>query len=311
VPARDAATWVAGIGSQYYVAPNIAYLTANTANATLDVYWPRPTGASTPVPTVVYFHGGGWTGGEKSVAVLRLLPYLEMGWAAVNVDYRLTVAPAAVEDCRCALRWVIRNAGKYNFDVNALVMTGDSSGSHLALTTGMLPASAWLDGPCSGPGDLNVELNVAAIVNWYGVTDVVDVIEGVNRQTYAERWLAGLPDARSVARRVSPLQYVRTGLPPIFSVHGDADSVAPYSHAVRLHKALDDAKVPNQLLTIRGGGHGGFSGAESVRIYAALREFLTRHGLATRLGTEEAYVQTIGNDGSGPPVPPAGVVEQP
>ena len=52
----------------------------------------------------------------------------------------------AVEDCRCALRWVIRNAAKYNLDVNKLVVTGESAGSHLALTTGMLPASAGLDG---------------------------------------------------------------------------------------------------------------------------------------------------------------------
>src|SRR5438477_2170677 len=46
-------------------------------------------------------------------------PYLEMGWAVVNVEYRLaraSLAPAAVEDCRCALRWVIKNAKDYNFD---------------------------------------------------------------------------------------------------------------------------------------------------------------------------------------------------
>src|SRR5438477_8117682 len=102
-------------------------------------------------------------------------PYLEMGWAVVNVEYRLaraSLAPAAVEDCRCALRWVIKNAKDYNFDINRIVVTGHSAGGHLALTTGMLPASAGLDRECHGPE----ELKVAAIINWYGITDVNDLL---------------------------------------------------------------------------------------------------------------------------------------
>ena len=123
-------------------------------------------------------------------------------------------------------------------------------------------------------------MKVAAIVNWYGVTDVVDVLEGANQQGFAVRWLGGRPNRKEVARRVSPLQYVRAGLPPILTIHGDADLVAPYSHAVRLHKALDDAKVPNQLLTIPGGTHGGFKRDEFIRSYATIREFLKKHGIA-------------------------------
>jgi acetyl esterase/lipase len=270
----DATTWVADLASRYGVTPNIAYLAGN--QATLDVYAPRNAGATAPVPAVIYFHGGGWTGGDKAVALLRALPYLEMGWAVVNVNYRLGLAPAAVEDCRCALRWVIRNATKYHVDVNKLVVTGDSAGSHLALTTGMLPESAGLDRQCPG----RVELKVAAIVNWYGVTDVADLLDGANQQPYAVRWLSGVPDRDKVARRVSPLEYVRAGLPPILTVHGEADSIAPYSHAVRLHKALDAVKVPNQLLTIPGGDHGSFTRDDFIRIYATIREFLNKHGVA-------------------------------
>ncbi|MCG3121007.1 MAG: Acetyl esterase [bacterium] len=275
--APDAATWVAEIGARYYVVPNLTYLAADNYEAKLDVYVSRSASATAPVPTVIFIHGGGWEGGDKNAMVLRLLPYLEMGWSAVNVNYRAgpATAPAAVEDCRCALRWVIRNAQKYNFDVNKLIVTGESAGSHLALTTGMLPASAGLDGECSGAE----ELKVAAIINWYGVTDVVDVFEGANQQGFAVRWLSGLPNPKELAQRVSPLQYVRPGLPVILTIHGDADQVAPYSHAVRLHQALDDAKVPNQLLTIPGGTHGGFKRDEFIMIYATIREFLQKHGI--------------------------------
>ena len=273
--APDAATWVADLSTRYAITPNVNYLTPENNEARLDVYMRRSASAAAPVPTIIYFHGGGWTGGDKTVGQLRLLPYLEMGWSAVNVNYRLGLAPTAVEDSRCALRWVIRNARKYNFDVSRLVVTGDSAGSHLSLTTGMLPASAGLDGTCEG----TEVLKVAAIVNWYGVTDVVDVIEGPNQQPYAQRWLGERPDRKDIARRLSPLAYVRAGLPPILTIHGDADRIAPYSHAVRLHKALDDAKVPNQLLTIPGGDHGSFKRDEFIRIYATIREFLLKQGI--------------------------------
>jgi transposase-like protein len=63
----------------------------------------------------------------------------------------------------------------------------------------------------------------------------------------------------SVAKCVSPLTYVRKGLPPILTIHGDNDQLASYSHAVRLHEALAKAGVINQLLTIPWGRHGGFT----------------------------------------------------
>ena len=78
---------------------------------------------------------------------------------------------------------------------------------------------------------------------------------------------------------MSPLTYVRQGIPPILTIHGDEDSIVPHAHAVRLHEALDRAGVPNRLLTIEGGGHGGFSLEENLHIYATIRSFLDSHGL--------------------------------
>ena len=168
----------------------------------------------------MYFHGGGWVGGNKDANVLRLLPYLEMGWSVVNVSYRLgrvSLAPAAVEDCLCALRWVIQNAEEYNFDTSRIVVTGNSAGGHLALTTGMVPASAGLDRQCPG----NEPLEVAAVINWYGITDVGDLLEGPNERTYAVEWMGSMSDRLEIARQVSPLTYVRAG----FATHLDDSTV--------------------------------------------------------------------------------------
>lgn len=261
---------------RYRISPNITYLTANGFDAKLDVYQ-----FQTPKPnaTLVYIHGGGWQSGySKEQYVHWLLPFLHMGWNIVNVEYRssaVSLAPAAVEDCLCALRWVYRNARQYNIDTTRLVTMGHSAGGHLALTTGMTPTSAELDRQCPGTEDLRV----AAIVNWFGITDVADLLDGPNTKTYAVKWFSSLPNRREAARRVSPLTYVRPGLPGIITIHGDADGTVPYSHAVQLHEALNKAKVNNELITIKGGKHGGFGGKLTQDAYAAILDFLSKLNL--------------------------------
>jgi acetyl esterase/lipase len=276
--------WTAWLANDVRVVNNITYLTASNWEAKLDVYVPRSAG---PHPTVLQFHGGGWVGGSREGVLLRALPLLEMGFAVVNVSYRLgrvAPAPAAVEDCLCALRWVIRNAKEYGFDVNRLVTTGYSAGGHLALTTAMIPASAGLDRQCPG----TEPLRVAAVVNWYGITDVADLIDGANTRMYAVEWLGSRPDRAEVAKRVSPLTYMRKDLPPILTIHGDADPTVPYAHATRLHTALQQAGVTNELVTIPKGLHGNFPRPDQLRAVDAVRAFLTRHGIAPRPVTTSA-----------------------
>jgi acetyl esterase/lipase len=285
VLAQSAASWSQDVGNDYWIAPDRVYGVENNYTNKLDVIYPHS--ATKDVPAVVYIHGGGWVFGDKAGAVFLTLPYLEMGWAAVNVEYRMasiSKAPAAVEDCRCALRWIAQHAKEYHIDPERLVLTGHSAGGHLALITGMLSEPAGLDSNCAeerAPGTTkNPEApRPAAIVNWYGITDVNDLLDGPNRKTYAVEWLGSQPDRDAVARRVSPLTYVRKELPPIISVHGDADDVVPYSHAVRLHHALDRAGVPNQLFTITHGGHGQFTDEQNRAAYEAIFKFLKTHGL--------------------------------
>ena len=280
----ETASWTAFVANEYSVVPNVSYLTAAGRDNYVDLYLPQNAG--TPTPVLMYIHGGGWRQGSKESSVLRVLPYLEMGWAVVNVQYRLSQvsqAPAAVEDCLCALRWIIRNAEEHNFDTSRVVVTGQSAGGHLTLATGMTPASAGLDRRC--PGD--EELRVAAMINWYGVTDVGDLLEGPNMTSWGVSWLGSRADRKELARRVSPLTYVREGLPPIFTVHGDADRAVPHDHAVRLHAALDRAGVPNEFHTVRGGGHGRFNRAEMLEIYGKIHRFLAAHGLSTDVSSSQ------------------------
>ncbi len=274
--AQQSNSFAIDAGNKYWIQPDVVYGVENGHQNKLDVIYPHD--ASVAVPAIIYIHGGGWVFGDKAGAVLEVLPYLQMGWAAVNVEYRMasaSKAPGAVEDCRCALRWVVRNAKTYHIDPTRLVVTGHSAGGHLSLTTGMLNDSDGLDNNCPGE-DKEASPRVAAIVNWYGISDVADLLAGENRKSYAVAWFGSLQDKQEIARRVSPLTYVRKDNPPIITIHGDTDPVVPYSQAVRLQQALDKAGVPNELFTVKGGGHGQFSDEDNRKAYDAVWKFLAK-----------------------------------
>ena len=135
-----AAEWATRVATEYQITSNVTYLTASNYESKLDVYARR--GATTPQPTVVYFHGGFWAAGAKENSVMALVPWLEMGWNVVNVEYRLArvaPAPAAVEDALCALRFIVSQAETYRVDVQRIVVTGESAGGHLTLMSAMTP----------------------------------------------------------------------------------------------------------------------------------------------------------------------------
>jgi acetyl esterase/lipase len=275
VPKVASQTYSTSITAQYRVATNVTYLKSGVWEGKLDVY-SRTDGG--PYPTVIWIHGGSSIAGTKDNALFSLLPYMEWGWNVVNVEPRLpgvTLAPAAMQNALCALRWVVQNAKEYEFDPEKLVMSGASSGGWFALTTAMAPRTAGWDQPCPGPEPANI----AAVVNWYGVADLTDVLEGPNAKDYAPGWVQNLANPTTIAKSVSPLTFVRSSVPPVITIHGDADPTVPYSQSVRLHQALRNAGVTEQLITIPRGLHGGFARAENERAFTAIKAFLAKQGI--------------------------------
>lgn len=263
---------LSGLERTHKILSDLTYVTVDDHPVKLDVYASRSVERA---PALIYFHGGGWTSGKRETAMPRLAPYLADGWTVVNVDYRLAgtaLAPAAVEDSRCALRYVLQRAEALNIDPERVVLSGHSAGGHLALLAGITTASSGFDRHCSHA--TGAEPRAAAIVNWYGITDVVDLVEGKNRKNYATTWIGSQPDRKAIAQRVSPLSYISPGLPPIITVHGDLDQTVPHEQAVRLHLALTRVRVKNRLITIDGGKHGAFSDVELDQAYDAIESFL-------------------------------------
>ena len=277
------AQWATTAPSRFQAQWNLTYLVVDGRESKLDVF--RSRNDPGPHPTLMYIHGGGWNSGHREDGLMNTLAWLEMGWNVVNVDYRLggvAAAPGPVEDCLCALRWVVAHAAQFRIDPARIVVMGDSSGGHLALTTGMVPGNAGLDRPCNPSRDAPLP-RVAGIVNWNGITDFADLLQGPNKREYAVDWVAKAANPTEMARLVSPVTWARSDLPPIITIHGDSDPTVPYSQATRLRDALNAAHARNELVTIPGGKHSGFSQEERLRAYVAIREFLAGYGLPTAI----------------------------
>jgi acetyl esterase/lipase len=258
--------------------PNATYRTVGDWRGRLDLYVRQDP--AEPMPTVMFVHGGGWTRGSKEQATLAVFSYLDIGLNVVNVEYRLAQAPAAVEDCTCALRWMAQHAVEYGIDVHRLVVAGDSAGAQLAMTIAMSPASERFDAGCA---DAEAPA-VAAIVNWYGPSDMTDLVDGPHRLPDAVDWVGPGPERAAMARRLSPIAFVRPGVPALLTIHGDRDELVPYAQSVALHAALTAAGVPNQLLTIAGGAHGPLccDTATRSRAYDTIRSFLLQQRVLDR-----------------------------
>jgi len=257
----------AGFSSQL----NVVYTKVGDWEGKMDIY--LPSKEKGPSPVVINIHGGGWNHGVKE-SQTGFNTFFKNGFAVANIEYRLTpqaTAPAAVEDARCALIYLIKNAKTLNIDVDKIVVVGGSSGGHLALMTGLLGNDHRFDGNCPGVDNIKV----AAIIDKYGITDVWDWAYGNDiRSKSAVNWLGSQSKDEAFAKSVSPVNYVNKNNPPVFIVHGDADPTVPYQESVKLHNQLKEAGVKTEFMTVPGGLHGKFSKEQNSELNKAIIDFL-------------------------------------
>ena len=192
--------------ADYQIEANIRY--GQYAENVLDIVQ-SPAPALKNRPGVIVIHGDGAK--ERTIEQF-CVPLVQHDFVVANVEYRSPKsldAKAAVNDVLEAAHWFHNHAARFKVDPDQILVLGESTGGFLALMLGMAPASA----------DLGPVTKISAVINFYGVTDV-----------------AGL----------SPIAYVRRGLPPILTIHGDDQSV-------RLTKALKDAGADAELILVPGG----------------------------------------------------------
>ena len=260
------------VGFEYNVVSNITYRETGSWAGKLDLYVPWEIKPDAPL--LVWIHGGGWTRGSKEEEALFILPYLEEGWAIANVEYRVAataLAPAAVDDCQCALAWLAKNANKYKYNTRNVIIGGASAGGHLALTSAGY--SKLITEDCKPPSSVHI----STVINWFGPSDITNLAFGEKPFDRTVTWLGNQSNAKEIANDVSPIHFVHTGMPPVITIHGTKDELIPYTQSVEFHQALTVAKVPNELVTLKDANHGIFSRPEISTAYQHIFQFLEKY----------------------------------
>lgn len=253
---------------------DVEYTKVKDWSGRVDLY--LPSKEKPPTPVLINIHGGGWNHGTKE-SQTGFSTFFKLGFAVANVEYRLTqqaTAPAAIEDVRCALIYLVKNSKELNIDVHKIVIMGGSAGGHLALMAGLLQDDSRFDTNCP----LNKQFTIAAIIDKYGLADLTSLLDSRS----VKLWLGENAVNTKFVQSVSPIYYVTKSSPPTFIVHGDADPTVPYQQSAELHKKFQSAGVKTVFITVPGGAHGKFSKEKNSEINRAIAEFLRLLGLETK-----------------------------
>jgi acetyl esterase/lipase len=218
-------------------------------------------------PLVIYIHGGGWGSGDKQRVfkshVLDTVTQLtKSGVACASIEYRLvnggkSNAYDAAADCKDAVRFLALNADKYELDPNRIGLFGTSAGGNLALVAALGDDT---DYPCEvAPADLMGKVRCVAV--YYPCTSFVnpELFKGTNfeRPQRFVSLLGGSLDAKKdIARKLSPIELVKSDSPPIFLAHGAADTTLPFTHSTMMEAAAKEKGVPVECIISKGAGHG-------------------------------------------------------
>ncbi len=253
---------------------NVAYAADHPRNV-MDVWVPSaPAG---PKPVVVWIHGGGWSGGDKSSALNgnKVADLLARGFVVASINYRLSqhaIFPAQIHDCKGAIRFLRGRATQFEIDPRRVGVWGSSAGGHLAALMGTSAAVAEAEG--SVGGNLGQSSRVNAVADFFGPTDFFGV-DGWHVECdppNAESRLLGAclgeiqanvnnpnppwPEKVALARLAGAVTHVSADDPPFHIAHGTQDTLVWPEHSENLHAALLAAGVPSTLRLVPGAGHG-------------------------------------------------------
>jgi acetyl esterase/lipase len=249
---------------------------SNVADQHLALNMAQPAGKG-PFPAVVCIHGGGFRAGKRESYDALCVALAQRGYVAVTITYRLAPAfpfPAAVQDCKTAVRWLRAHSEKYNVDPQRIGVTGGSAGGHLAQFLGVTAGVKEFE----GEGYLEQPSGVKCVVNYYGPSDFTQsYAKSVDAAEVLPLFFGGnLEEKRREHIVGSPLHWVNPNAAPTLCVHGTEDKFVAFEQAQWLVDRLKACAVEADLLKMEGAGHG-FKGGDSEKAQAALIGFFDKH----------------------------------
>jgi acetyl esterase/lipase len=225
----------------------------------LDLYLPKIS-SSEPLPVLIFIHGGGWVERSKEDCPGELVA--RRGFALACINYRYSyqaIFPAQIHAVKAAVRWLRKNATRYNLDPNRFGAWGDSAGGHLSALLGTSAGVPSLEG---ATGNEQISSKIQAVGDWYGPTDLTKLPRAfaefptpeVLAKNQGKPWLRltevvyrllGGPVSQrlELATLANPITHIDDRDPPFLVVHGELDDVVPITQSDLLVKALQEKGV--------------------------------------------------------------------
>ncbi len=205
-------------------------------------------------PLVVLIHGGAWSAGDKSGMGQIAKMFAEKGVNVASINYRLSPKykwPAHIDDCQTAMRYFRANGRKMGFDTNRIGVGGASAGAHIALLIGLNETR-----DMHAKENSKVSSQAAVVLNFFAPVDLSQDFP-TNLADSLTKSVIGKPfkEAQKEIAEFSPINFVKKGSVPVFTIHGASDSLVPPIQAKRLDNKLTEVGVEHVTRMIPNMGH--------------------------------------------------------
>ena len=254
------------------------YKTVGEVKLNLHVFEPEGLKKSDKRPAIVFFFGGGWSGGHAKQFYQQARYFSDLGFVCFSADYRVkskhkTTPFECVKDGKSAIRYVRANAAELGVDPDHIVASGGSAGGHVAGCTGII----------KGNEEEGEDLKVSSLPN-------LMVLYNPVLDTTKDGYGAGKfkPEQQT---DLSLTHQVKKGIVPTLVLHGTADTTVPFENAERFGKLMKKAGNECVVIPYKGKGHGFFNAPffrpkNKVETYDQItketEEFLKKHGFSTK-----------------------------
>lgn len=267
---------------------DIVYSTATGTELKMQVLipWGRndPASAEKRRPCIVFVQGSAWTFPDVGYELPQMSEFARKGYVVAMVTHRSALdghkAPAFLEDVKTAIRFLRKNEAEYQVDAGRIGIWGTSSGGNTALLAGLTGDDpAYQTGEYAGYSDA-----VRTVVDCFGPADLAELTSGGIPEKEPDGspsvFFRLLGDSRGEQMerigRMNPVEKVVPGrkYPPFMLLHGDSDTVVPYSQSEKMARVLCQNDVPTELVRVEGAPHEG--SFWSRELLALIEDFIGR-----------------------------------
>ncbi len=238
------------------------YKTVGDRELQMHIVQPDGHSASARAPAIVYFHGGGWSGGSPETGFIYGEALAGHGIVTLAVEYRLTdtvTLDETIKDAAAAIRWTRERGRTIGVDPGKILALGHSAGGHLAASTVMLRSFDEADDYTRA----SPRPNALALIAPYPAT--------------AETAGAFLPPGADVAD-YEPRQHINRRGPPTLIIQGDVDTRVAPAMSEAYHDALLAAGVDSTLFMVEGVDHYFREDSANDTVSERLLQFVTDLG---------------------------------